>query len=1632
MNQKRGFSNDKNLINSGASKLIILAILSIFMFAASVSYAVAAPVLVGSPDRMHTGVDAFYFSNGTSVNQTIVLRFNVTYTTAGGGLNASGVNVTVNCSGVGDTLTPLKNATVLSDVDSGSVQIVEYNATCNVVINGTASVINPFYQAYINITLRNNSANLLQTNAVGPLMIYNMTVPPLFSACQRWGVVTTDFSSISDFQAVNMSFQPVINMSCHMGRNWTEIAPGCPVAMCGWMNAFSPVNIINFQSINMTDPVVAAKLPQMMNAITVSVPPPDARYGAATTKVWVNSSFFEGLNTNASITLFKIPFRGRPDIVTESEFGTGSVNSTYVYLVASGDGMTYNMTFRVFHFSTYNATDVTAPIITSQYPVNSSIVSTPTPTLNFTLNGTGTEINLSALSVLISGTGIANISLTRLNFTCRNETTDGTIGSYMSCILGNQTAISNGTYNAKISIEDMGGDAGIKQNYTLTFGASTMLPTITFNSPIAGQYTNTSPVLNFTISLNSTLNIGGVHINLLNFSAVLIPNAIISTSSNLTLNGTNQSIYKWFALSNGAIQVVIMNYTLPQGNPLPNSSIVLNITARDNASNQATWTAITFFADDQIPIVTLGMPIWYNTSSSTPSLIFNSSDAVSQNLTCNLTIDGTVNTSNMFITNGSINSAANVTTTLSDGIHNWGINCWDIRLNLNSTTSVAAIAKNFTVDRTAPTVNHTASPLNNTYIGATLGVFKLNLSDSPRYGNNVSSVFAPTNTYVRCSYNGGVSYFTAGNKDYLNFTNVSTSDFFTVYGNCSDPNTPKMIFSDNDNITMTIYANDTVNNQLVYVLKWYIDTTAPTITSPKISKTSLTQGENLTVYVTITDPVSGVNTTNATINITGLYGASTNRSGLFRSLVLVSGNNYSIQINTTDLSQGNYSVMGELFATDFRADGTNENRTDLVSALLNFTLTSPTYGTPVIERVEINYTAFVLNRTVMLNISVNVTDSDNISQVWVMFTGNTGVANSSLKVPLAGVRAGTGGGTYRNMTYAFNVTGTSTADVTMTVYANDTLGNQQSVSRTLTVRQKAAEIDLLTINPSTPYRYQLPLNITARVFAFDGVTRLEVNITNVSLMTVSGAASGVLTNLTAYCDVVNATASLYVCYNITAGQSIATNTTGAHIIAASTFVSGSTTATNINTTYSVVASVNGTVGAVPSSVTLIFVESGITATTGTQTLLPSTPVTVSIRDSTAGITSSLQNVNFSLGAINFSVNLLNNSDLSGVSSANTTLLGNSSNIGGYIANSSAVVAVVAIEPVFNVSSVLGTSNNITIFCSELGIGNCSQMAIYKTSFNFTTNITGTTWSLLVPTYDGVNNSLTISVSSFSLFAVATPTACANSATVPATGCLHNGIIRTSGYICSNAWQSTVCPTTAAATTSSTSSSSSSDTPIGNVSAPTKSTYIVDSISAGVDKTITVNLKDVPLTGVVISTNQFAKNVELAIEKLSAAPTDAGNVPSTVYSYLSVTPKNLPAETITSVKMDFKVAKSWLTQNKLTESQIVLSRYNSGKWNELETTLLSSDDTTVYFRASSPGFSYFAVTIKEAKLVAPAEQTKLPTTPPEEEKKAEEKKVVEETKEQVSSKSWIAWLIVAIIVVAGAAGYFIYQKTSAKK
>jgi PGF-pre-PGF domain-containing protein len=107
------------------------------------------------------------------------------------------------------------------------------------------------------------------------------------------------------------------------------------------------------------------------------------------------------------------------------------------------------------------------------------------------------------------------------------------------------------------------------------------------------------------------------------------------------------------------------------------------------------------------------------------------------------------------------------------------------------------------------------------------------------------------------------------------------------------------------------------------------------------------------------------------------------------------------------------------------------------------------------------------------------------------------------------------------------------------------------------------------------------------------------------------------------------------------------------------------------------------------------------------------------------------------------------------------------------------------------------------------------------------------------------------------------------------------------------------------------------------------------------------------------------DVKISVAKLLDKPEGVTELQTDVATYiflnLEITSEGLsvPSTDMESLKIKFKVETSWMEDNNIDQSSIMLVRYNDG-WEELTTTKISEDDNYVYYEATTPGLSTFAI------------------------------------------------------------------------
>ena len=121
----------------------------------------------------------------------------------------------------------------------------------------------------------------------------------------------------------------------------------------------------------------------------------------------------------------------------------------------------------------------------------------------------------------------------------------------------------------------------------------------------------------------------------------------------------------------------------------------------------------------------------------------------------------------------------------------------------------------------------------------------------------------------------------------------------------------------------------------------------------------------------------------------------------------------------------------------------------------------------------------------------------------------------------------------------------------------------------------------------------------------------------------------------------------------------------------------------------------------------------------------------------------------------------------------------------------------------------------------------------------------------------------------------------------------------------------------------------------------------------------------------------------------------------VYKYISINVPKIQDSIVKTAILRFKVPNEWLEINGYDPATVKLFRYHNSNWDELQTFHEGADASDNYYRAGTPGFSYFA--IKAGKYVPKLNATQnIVTTEKEELKKENKEAEKEEDKQEFST------------------------------
>ncbi len=206
------------------------------------------------------------------------------------------------------------------------------------------------------------------------------------------------------------------------------------------------------------------------------------------------------------------------------------------------------------------------------------------------------------------------------------------------------------------------------------------------------------------------------------------------------------------------------------------------------------------------------------------------------------------------------------------------------------------------------------------------------------------------------------------------------------------------------------------------------------------------------------------------------------------------------------------------------------------------------------------------------------------------------------------------------------------------------------------------------------------------------------------------------------------------------------------------------------------------------------------------------------------------------------------------------------------------------------------------------------------------------------------------------------------------------------------------------------------------------TIVAGDIKAGETKVITGFDSKAGVEEISITPTTLVQGATAAVSSLMSKPAGIDvDLAGITYKYLEIKVPQLADANVLSADITFKVEKKWVADNALDKDSVVLARYKYAApagWQKLDTKYSKDDATYYYYKAKTPGFSYFAIAAEKLATGAPAVAPKTTSTAAEAAKKA-----AEAVKQLPTGQ--IVGAILLVLVIA-AIGYVVTRQTKKKR
>lgn len=141
------------------------------------------------------------------------------------------------------------------------------------------------------------------------------------------------------------------------------------------------------------------------------------------------------------------------------------------------------------------------------------------------------------------------------------------------------------------------------------------------------------------------------------------------------------------------------------------------------------------------------------------------------------------------------------------------------------------------------------------------------------------------------------------------------------------------------------------------------------------------------------------------------------------------------------------------------------------------------------------------------------------------------------------------------------------------------------------------------------------------------------------------------------------------------------------------------------------------------------------------------------------------------------------------------------------------------------------------------------------------------------------------------------------------------------------------------------------------------TFIISGFEPHREYTMRSLMADMIVQSIRIMLNSAVDGATIRVTPLDTRPVSIKKDLPDVYSYFEVSTVNMYDWLVERAVLEVAVSKDWIADKGVGPDEIVVSRFSSGVWSDIDTKRVGEDKEDYLYDAYSPGFSVFAVRVR---------------------------------------------------------------------